>query len=129
MNIVKYDLHTGSPIKLFEGYSLHLTCMTLDNTNPGRPQQYLYTGHNDSSVREWDTNEGTLTRLFTGHTSSVYYIAHTGDRLFTMQYNYNHQCGNSVFVWDVASGHKMATVRGESGIVSFMQASGDGQRL
>lgn len=36
---------------------------------------HLYTGHNDNSVREWNTVSGNEIRKFEGHGNPVYSIA------------------------------------------------------
>ena len=76
-------------------------------------------------MRLWDTANGKLRAILTGHTRGIGTIAFSPDSRLLASASHN----GKVCLWDVSSGHHQATLIGHTGRVSSVAFTPDGQTL
>ena len=85
----------------------------------------LATGHDDASVRLWDTSHGEVARVFLGHSGSVSALAFSPDGKRMASAGEDRE----VHVWDVATGELLGTLFGHTDRIPALAWHPSGTRL
>jgi WD domain, G-beta repeat/NACHT domain/Pentapeptide repeats (8 copies) len=102
------------------GHWQDVNCLTLS-----RDGQWLYSGGNDRTIKEWNLADGKFQRTFEGHWQGVncLTLSRDGQRLYSG--------GNdrTIKEWNLADGKCQRTFEGYQDLVNAITLSRDGQRL
>ena len=104
------DFPTMRCVRNLVGHSHAVRCLALNSTS-------LFSGSDDTSIKEWDIQSGECRRAIKAHSDCVLCFALSSNSLFSGSYD------NSIKEWDIQSGKCKRTIKAHSDCVTCLALS------
>src|SRR6266545_562701 len=119
---IAWDVATGEELFRFSGQAIVFGVDAIAASPDGAR---LATGEFDTTVRVWDSADGTLLLTLFGHSSQVVSVAFSADSKFLASASED----GSVKLWDAETGKALFTLSGHTSGVLSVAFSPDGNQL